>query len=143
MLHLDFRVASTKFSGFSCYCLSDLVEKMKGNKFYNKKTVVDGITFASKAEASRYSYLMDLQRKGDISKLYCQVKYLLIPKKKKDDGKMERECCYIADFVYNDINNNIITEDVKGGESLPDYIIKRKLMLMIHGITVKEIRKTK
>lgn len=52
---------------------------------------------------------------------------------------IERKVDYIADFVYTDIYNAmVVVEDTKGLKT-PDYIIKRKLMLYIHGIRVKEI----
>jgi hypothetical protein len=53
---------------------------------------------------------------------------------------MERACHYLADFEYIE-NGNLIVEDVKGGKSTPEFIIKRKLMLDKYGITVREIRK--
>jgi len=112
------------------------------NKYRAKKTKIDGIQFDSKAEAYRYGYLKSLERDGSISGLKTQVKYLLVGKNKKDDGKMERECCYLADFVYQDIFGKTVVEDVKGQlRPTPLYILKRKLMLSVHGVTVKEIRK--
>ena len=55
-------------------------------------------------------------------------------------GKLlERECAYIADFVYFDSQSGQITvEDTKGFKT-KDYIIKRKLMLWVHGIRIQEI----
>jgi len=53
-------------------------------------------------------------------------------------GKViERPCAYIADFrvTYNDGRVDIV--DAKGVKTA-DYIIKRKLMLFIHGIRVIE-----
>ena len=41
----------------------------KPGKYGNKKTVVDGITFASKKEARRYGELILLQKGGLISRL--------------------------------------------------------------------------
>jgi hypothetical protein len=50
---------------------------------------------------------------------------------------VERACAYVADFVYTE-NGKKIVEDTKGFKT-KDYIIKRKLMLWVHGIRVKEI----
>ena len=110
---------------------------MTWTKYKAKKTEVDGITFASKKEARRYEELKLLERAGEISNLRKQVKYELIPPCRRDDGLSERACTYIADFVYDD-NDNEIVEDVKGYKT-KEYRIKRKLMLWVHGITIKEI----
>ena len=53
-------------------------------------------------------------------------------------GKLlEREVSYVADFVYTE-NGKRIVEDTKGFKT-KDYIIKRKLMLHVHGIRIKEV----
>lgn len=109
------------------------------SKYGNRKTVVDGIEFDSKLEAQRYVTLKLMQRGGMISQLKLQVPFTLIPKQKRDDGKTERACEYIADFTYYDEFDNFIVEDVKGRRT-PEYIIKRKLMLYIHGISIREVK---
>lgn len=55
-------------------------------------------------------------------------------------GKLlERECSYIADFEYFDKQaGKMVVEDTKGFKT-KDYTIKRKLMLHVHGIRIKEI----
>ena len=120
------------------------------NKYGNSKTVVGGISFDSKREANRYQELLLLERTGAIKNLQRQVKYTLIPsqfekvwnprKKAYERGKcLERECSYVADFVYVDIKSGeIVVEDTKGFKT-KDYIIKRKLMLYTHDIKIKEI----
>ena len=121
------------------------------NKYQAIKTYVGGIEFDSRKEARRYHELLILERYGLISDLRCQVKYILIPsqyetlerygkngQRLKDGQKLiEKECAYIADFVYNE-NGKEIVEDTKGFKT-KDYIIKRKLMLYVHGIRVKEV----
>ena len=125
-------------------------QNYNANKYSNKKVVVDGVTFDSKREANRYQELLFLERVGEIKNLKTQVKYTLIPsqfekvwnprKKAYEKGKcLERECSYIADFVYVDIKSGeIVVEDTKGFKT-KDYIIKRKLMLYVHDIKIKEI----
>jgi hypothetical protein len=49
----------------------------------------------------------------------------------------ERPVVYRADFVYRDETNNEIVEDGKGYRK-PKYVIKRKLMLWVHHITILE-----
>ena len=55
----------------------------------------------------------------------------------KNGKTIERQCVYIADFVYTK-DNKLIVEDTKGFRT-PEYRIKRKLMLYIHNIRITEI----
>lgn len=108
------------------------------SKYHAKKTVVKGKTFDSQKEGYRYLGLMSMQARGEIRDLKTQVKFVLIPSQRGEDGKViERECAYIADFTYYDRDGNFIVEDVKGVRT-PEYVIKRKLMLEKYGIRVKE-----
>lgn len=116
-------------------------------KYKNQKVVVDGITFDSKKEASRYLVLRDLERAGEIKNLQRQVKFVLIPTQrevimdgfKKKEGKViERECSYLADFTYTTAKGEKVVEDTKGVKT-KEYIIKRKMMLFLHGIRIKEV----
>lgn len=101
--------------------------------------VVDGITFDSKREAKRYTELKLMRRAGEISDLTLQPSFELIPKQRRSDGKAEIRCVYKADFAYTDTKTGErVIEDVKGVKTR-DYIIKRKLMLQIYGISVKEV----
>lgn len=53
--------------------------------------------------------------------------------------EIEKSCKYIADFVYTDNETGqTVVEDTKGMRT-KDYIIKRKLMLYLHGIRIKEV----
>jgi hypothetical protein len=124
---------------------------MRINKYKAIKTCVNGIEFDSRKEARRYQELLLLQRAGVILNLKRQVKYVLIPAqyefyerygKKGQELKpgqrlIEKECAYIADFVYEE-NGKEVVEDTKGIKT-KDYIIKRKLMLYTHGIRIKEV----
>lgn len=122
----------------------------KRNKYNNKKVEIDGIIFDSKKEAKRYSELMLMQKAGEISELRRQVKYVLIPQQRMPDTigprggikrgvVLEKECAYIADFVYFDNQlGRYIVEDTKGFRT-DAYIIKRKLMLKVHNIRIHEI----
>ena len=106
-------------------------------------------------EGNRYRELKLLEKAGKISHLRRQVKFELFPAQyeistekytrgaKKGQYKrgklLERECAYIADFVYHDFaSNEVIVEDTKGMRT-KDYIIKRKLMLNRHGIKIREV----
>jgi len=120
-------------------------------KYHNSPKVVDGIQFDSTKEARRYTELKLMQKAGMISGLELQKKYVLIPTQREPDtigarggrhrGKViEKECSYYADFAYYDKNGEQVVEDVKSlATKTPQYAIKRKLMLYIHGIRVHEV----
>lgn len=125
--------------------------KMRRNK-YNASTIEwEGEVFDSRKEMRRYQALRLAQETGVITDLQRQVKYILIPAQREPDiigpkggvkkGKvLERELAYVADFVYS-MNGETVVEDVKGyrdGGAYRVFSIKRKLMLWIHGIRVKE-----
>ena len=44
---------------------------------------------------------------------------------------------YIADFMYNDRNGQLIVEDAKGVKT-PVYRLKRRMMPEIYNIEIKE-----
>ena len=121
------------------------------NKYGNKKITINGKEFDSRKEARRYSELLLLQKAGQITDLQTQVSFELIPAQyetierygkkgqRLKDGKrcIEKAVNYIADFVYTK-NGKTVVEDTKGFKT-KDYILKRKLMLYIHGIRIKEV----
>ena len=122
------------------------------NKYKNKKVTIDGKTFDSKKEANRYLNLKLLEKGGVIKNLQTQVKYVLIPAQYEGTGEyytkgkhkgeekqrlVEKECSYYADFVYEQDGETIV-EDTKGMKT-DKYIIKRKLMLWVHKIKIKEV----
>ena len=103
-----------------------------GNKYGARKMKApDGQVFDSVKEYHRWGCLKLLERAGAISDLKRQVKYELIPR----IGD-ERPCNYIADFTYME-NGKLVVEDVKGVKT-EVYKIKKKLMLWVHGIRIKE-----
>lgn len=110
------------------------------SKYNSKKTVVDGQKFDSKKEARRYQELLLLEKAGEIKNLSRQVKFVLIPSQRDENGKVvERECSYKADFTYEEEGGiKTVVEDVKGYRT-KEYIIKRKLMLYQYGIRIREV----
>lgn len=119
------------------------------SKYKSKKVTVDGETYDSSEEYRRFCELRLLQRAGKIKDLQRQVKYVLIPTQREPDtigvrggvkqGKViEQECAYYADFVYVNDKGETIVEDTKGCRT-KEYIIKRKLMLYVHGIRIQEV----
>ena len=116
------------------------------SKYHSKKVIQDGMSFDSVKEYRRFCDLSLLEKAGTITDLERQVKFVLIPAQYERifDAKtrrwkekcVERECSYIADFVYYE-NGEIVVEDVKGFKT-PEYRIKRKLMYYLNGIKVNE-----
>lgn len=103
------------------------------SKFGNVKQA-DGT--GSKRESARLQSLRLLERAGHIGLLRTQVPFELLSAKRRSDGRLELGVKYVADFVYQE-NGRQVVEDAKGFRT-PDYIIKRKLMLALHGIEIRE-----
>lgn len=128
------------------------------NKYNARKVNINGVVYDSMKEYERYMELSMLQKAGMISGLRRQVKFVLIPAKYEETedvftrgkhrgerkrGKLiESECAYYADSVYYDKNGVQVVEDTKGykkGQAYSLFVIKRKLMLQVYGIRIKEV----
>ena len=121
--------------------------KYGNNKIKNAFGIYD-----SELEWSRFVFLSNRQKEGEISGLRRQVEYLLIPaqygteirhlktKDKEVRVLLERPCSYIADFVY-ERNGKTIVEDCKGAKAIITETakIKKKLLLWVHGIELRYI----
>lgn len=110
---------------------------MTKSKYRNKKTEVDGLTFDSKAEATRYLQLKMLERSGHINDLKLQVPFELAPSV-VIKGRKRPAMKYVADFVYEVSGKNVV-EDCKGMVTAI-YSAKRHLMKSVHGIDILETR---
>ena len=106
-------------------------------KYRARKTEIDGITFASAKEGRRYTELKMLERAGEIQDLALQVKHTLIPSQRDADGKAVRPVFYVSDFEYTQGGQKVV-EDVKGYRT-KEYKIKKKLLLYVEGITIREV----
>lgn len=105
---------------------------------------MDGIEFASRKEANRYSELKLKERAGLISDLKLQVKYELVPTQYYHDGSCARAITYYADFEYKNEYGETVVEDVKGYKDPSSvayrvFTIKKKLMLYRYDITITEV----
>jgi hypothetical protein len=106
----------------------------KESKYRNEKVESGGRKFDSKREAERAGELELWQKLGIISNLQFQVKFQLVP---KQPG--ERAVTFKADFTYIQ-DGEFVAEDVKSkATKTQQYIIRRKLMLQVHGIRVREV----
>lgn len=106
----------------------------KRSKYGARRTTVDGITFDSAAEATRYQVLKLKLDMGFIHDLRLQVPYPITV------GNGVVVAIYKADFVYVEDGANFeIAEDVKGMDT-PVSKLKRKLVEAIHGVKVEIVR---
>ena len=123
-----------------------------GNKYGNHKVTINGETFDSKHEASRWFELKMLEDAKRIYDLQRQVKFVLVPAQYEPDtvgprggkikGKLiEKEVAYYADFCYYDKDSDsYVVEDAKSPATrTTEYVIKRKLMLYLKGYRIREV----
>ena len=130
---------------------------MNGNKFGARKVIgLNGEVFDSQKEHHRWGVLNLLERAGKISDLQRQVTFELIPTQREESPGVykagpqkglpkpgdiiEQSCRYVADFVYKQDGVTVV-EDCKGykkGAAYDLFVIKRKLMLYVHGIKIRE-----
>ena len=104
------------------------------SKYHNRQSAAsDGRIFPSAKERKRYEELLILEKIGEIASLTCQDKWTLIP---RQEG--ERAVTYTSDFQYFDRQGKLHVEDSKGCRT-QQYIIRRKLMLWVHGVKIEEV----
>src|SRR4051812_49148139 len=108
-------------------------EVEKKSKYGNKKTKVGDIEFDSAKEAGRYMVLKYRQGMGEIKNLCLQVEFKL-------DVNDQKVASYVCDFMYEE-NGKMVVEDVKSAATrkISLYRLKKKLMLSIYGIEIKEV----
>lgn len=111
------------------------VPRKPRSKYGAIPTVVDGIRFASRAEAKRYGELKLMEKAGEISNLELQPVYPLTVNGIRV-GK------YVGDFRYIDRRSNRMTlEDTKGVRT-PVYALKKRLVEAIYpGVEIVEVSK--
>jgi hypothetical protein len=93
------------------------------NKYHNRKVkTADGCIHDNRKEAVRWEILKRMEEEGKIVCLERQKEFLLIPPQYEDvtTGKrkkrklVEKAVAYVADFVYQTENGEIVEEDTKG-----------------------------
>lgn len=119
-----------------------IAKPKKASKYRNTKCEHDGIKFDSLKERAHWFELVQRQARGEIRDLQLQVCFELTPRKRRDDGEWERASSYVADFVYVEVaTGKQVVEDVKSPATRknPAYVQKRKQMLAVHDVSIKEI----
>lgn len=100
-------------------------------KYGNRRTVVDGVTLDSRAEARRYQELRLEAQAGAITDLHVHPRYDLVV----NGWRVGR---YVADFDYRR-EGRLVVEDVKGCRT-EAYRLKRALMRALFNIEIVEIK---
>lgn len=131
----------------------------KRTKYGNKKVEYDGKKFDSKKERDRFIFLEAAERDGLITDLERQVRFELIPaiteeydvqlktKTVTRTRTVQRAITYTCDFMYYVPSKNlVVVEDVKSSPRQAaidkSYVLKKKMMLALKGIKVKEVYKS-
>ena len=115
-------------------------------KYRNTPVTVDGIKFASKHEAKRWSQLKLLEQAGQITGLERQVKFELRADSGPDEALNASTGpligCYVADFTYIE-NGKLVVEDAKGGKRggtrTALYNWKKKHFEAQYGLKIREV----
>ena len=104
------------------------------NKYGNKKAVsFDGKGFVSIWERDCYEKFAYLKLAKELKEIRCQVRYNL-----HVNGFLI--CAYVADFVIVWNDGSEVVYDAKGAET-DVFVLKKKLMMAVHGIELKLIKK--
>lgn len=113
---------------------------IKPSKHKNVRVTVDGLKFASKREAARWSELNLMLKAGKIFDLKRQVAFVLAPAVLLD-GRMKPALRYVCDFTYSRVYGKLIVEDVKSPHLLKNsvYRIKKHLLKTVLGLDVEEV----
>jgi hypothetical protein len=119
------------------------VVKGRPSKYGAVRTTIDGVTFASKAEARRFAELKLLERAGEIRALDLQPRFALSAYALSSRPSQNLMVgTYVGDFAYELFTDGRwlrIVEDVKGFKT-PLYRWKKKHVEAQYGIQIKEIR---
>lgn len=109
--------------------------RIVASKYKAKRTIVDGVQFASMKESRRYLQLKLLEKAGRIKNLELQPKYDLVV----NGVKIGR---YTGDFRYQELEHSdwkLVVEDSKGYKNASrDYPLRVKLVKALYGIEVRE-----
>lgn len=109
------------------------------NKYGNRKVTIlfkgKEVTFDSAKEGNRAKELELMEKAGLIKDLQIQVPFTLQPAFYYK-GKRIQAIKYVADFAYYE-NGEYVVEDAKGVKTR-EYINKKKQMLYVHKIEIKE-----
>ena len=129
MTEEEYREFLQKGAGGKLTPFADPVKKRK-NKYGNERCEVDGKKFDSRHEADVYTKLVYLRAAGEIKVIMRQVPF-----------DLPGGVIYKADFCTIDKNGIFHVIDAKSAATARDktYIIKKKQLAAIWGLTIEEI----
>lgn len=104
--------------------------RQKVNKYRAQSVRTEDGFFASKREHKRWLELKLLEKADAIQGLERQRRYVI-------NVSGQKICTYVADFVYSE-NGALVVEDAKGFKT-QEYKMKKKLMLAVCGIEIREV----
>jgi hypothetical protein len=108
-----------------------LAEGKRRNKYGAESSWINGIRFASKAEARYYQNLIYRERLGEVTDVRLQEPFVVL------GPKGQVVCTYRADFVFWDVKEGrrrVI--DVKGMVT-PLFKLKKRVVEAFLGITIE------
>lgn len=122
----------------------------KRSKYGNVKATVNGITFDSRKEASRYVELRSMLASGAIRNLKLQPQFTLQESYLTEDGERIQAIRYVADFSYErptlpDCTGKVywipVVEDVKGNNATKtaQYKVKKIMLAERFGLYISEV----
>lgn len=138
----DLRRLSPATRGRLQVTIDELADLDRPSKYGSRKQTVDGITFDSRREATRYSVLRLEERAGRIRDLELQQPYAIyVPKfsqgSTRDVVAVVLVAAWRSDFRY--IRNGVtVIEDAKGFRNRL-YRLKKKCVEAQYGITITEV----
>lgn len=103
----------------------------KQNKYNNVRTRIDGINFASKAEARRYESLKIMKQAGAIRWFLMQVPFHI-----PGEPKAVR---YVLDFMICYADGSIRFEDVKG-KTTRLFLTKQAIVQAQYGVKIEIVK---
>lgn len=121
----------------------DATTPKRTNKYGNEKTSDGYDSKKEKRVTEEIEALVRARASGfeNVSAIRKQVAFTLIPIIKDDAGKvLERSVRYVADLVLDRADGSMSVYDIKSEITRKNraYVIKRKLMLHVHGLKIIE-----
>ena len=111
------------------------------SKYRSVRTVVDGVTFASKKEAARYQELRLLEKAGEIKDLELQPVYPLVVRHHVHHAQATTIGKYTPDFRYREGPKGVLViEDVKSSATKTTaYRLRKKFVEAQYNIRIQEV----
>lgn len=116
------------------------------NKYGNEKVTHDGINFDSKVEGNYYLKLKKDKQLGKIVSFVPNISqpkmppYELLPSYQLPGERKQAAIKYIPDFIVNYGKGVMKIIDIKGGDTTPEFKLKKKMFESKHKKKIWEVR---